>query len=139
MLEEDWPTTLEEWDEDERYLTTLRTKLYGGKCDPFLDDFTPEPCTAIRLVRNCQITSILPVAAFYHLSRLSRYISKRQGWGYSGLEDDQANELRMRLIGGERTWHWSYFRSTIYDDLCIAVRLSKSTFTEYACISSQKP
>jgi hypothetical protein len=37
---------------------------------PYPDELLPEPASAIRLARECNIPTILP-AAFYHLSRLS--------------------------------------------------------------------
>lgn len=72
-LESDWPQTVSAWERLESEITTM-----GDQEDalehpgPFfaLDDILPEPATAIRLARDCNIPSILP-AAFYHLSRLS--------------------------------------------------------------------
>ena len=57
-IEQDWPITLRLWDTLERQ---INLNSYHH---------LPEPASAIRLARECNVPSILP-AAFYHLSRLS--------------------------------------------------------------------
>ncbi|KAG9310780.1 hypothetical protein JVU11DRAFT_8629 [Chiua virens] len=78
-LESDWPQTLHEWDKLEKAVETMETELGHRKfkMNPvtgppprrLLDDYFPEPASAIRLARRFEIPRILP-AAFYHLSRL---------------------------------------------------------------------
>jgi len=76
QIEERWPCTLRQWDElDSRSHATM--VLSSGALDshPHLESPDPEvpfpePASAIRLARECNIPIILP-AAFYHLSRLS--------------------------------------------------------------------
>jgi len=76
QIEEGWPCTLRQWDELEsrNHVTIL---LSSGALDSHPDPESPdrgalfpEPASAIRLARECNIPTILP-AAFYHLSRLS--------------------------------------------------------------------
>lgn len=72
-LENDWPQTVLAWERLESEISTMGDQEealpYVGP-SLTLDDALPEPATAIRLARDCNIPSILP-AAFYHLSRLS--------------------------------------------------------------------
>lgn len=71
-LESDWPQTLGQWDALEAHADalTLEYRANGPVEGLYPDDQLPEPASAIRLARECNIPSILP-AAFYHLSRLS--------------------------------------------------------------------
>jgi len=99
MLEEDWPTTLEAWDENEKYLYDLQSDMP----EPFLDGITPEPCAAIRLAMRCHVPSILP-AAFYHLVRLSPAYSRRVANScYEGLSLEDEELFRTYLEDGGRT------------------------------------
>ena len=76
QIEEGWPCTLRQWDElESRSHATIL--LSSGALDshpdpesPDCEVLFPEPASAIRLARECNIPTILP-AAFYHLSRLS--------------------------------------------------------------------
>jgi hypothetical protein len=74
-VEQDWPVTLQLWDSLEYQINLAKRRAgYSLKDADFhhsyLDDHLPEPASAIRLARECDIPTILP-AAFYHLSRLS--------------------------------------------------------------------
>jgi hypothetical protein len=77
-MELDWPQSLYQWDklEDEIYsIRTMWDVAQDSDSDDrpmYADDHLPEPASAIRLARDCNIPSVLP-AAFYHLSRLSIY------------------------------------------------------------------
>ena len=76
QIEEGWPCTLRQWDELEsrgQPTIILSSGAFDSHPDPELLDpeaLFPEPASAIRLARECNILTILP-AAFYHLSRLS--------------------------------------------------------------------
>lgn len=75
-LESDWPQTLLDWEIQQAEVAAL--KEYLTRQDSkwvFLkryavDEVFPEPASAIRLARDCNVPSILP-AAFYQLSRLT--------------------------------------------------------------------
>lgn len=75
-LESDWPQTISAWERLESEISTMGDQeialgYSGSPSRPLtLDNALPEPASAIRLARDCNIPSILP-AAFYHLSRLS--------------------------------------------------------------------
>lgn len=76
-LESDWPQSYVDW---QRQQAEVQVQLeYNKRIDEGhfhytkpsrLDNAFPEPASAIRLARDCDIPSILP-AAFYHLSRLN--------------------------------------------------------------------
>ena len=68
-LEGDWPQSLWQWDSLELEIREMMINCYEG--GPF-DCYLPEPASAIRLGRDCNVPSILP-SAFYHLSRISVY------------------------------------------------------------------
>lgn len=77
-IEQDWPQSLAQWDQLEGEIEVM---IEGRRIDRqsscmLLDDCLPEPASAIRLGRECNIPSILP-AAFYHLSRLSVFNDKQ--------------------------------------------------------------
>ncbi|KAF5386716.1 hypothetical protein D9615_002078 [Tricholomella constricta] len=64
-IREDWPLTLQSWDEREAlYSRRLKTSLGSTT----MDDVAPEPASVIRLARKFE-PRILAVA-FYHLARL---------------------------------------------------------------------
>ncbi|KZV82061.1 hypothetical protein EXIGLDRAFT_779009, partial [Exidia glandulosa HHB12029] len=77
ILERDWPTTLDEWDDNERI---LQRRISQKSRDPTkkrfdkaqLDDIGPEPARIIALALECNVRSILP-AAFYHLKRIYQH------------------------------------------------------------------
>ncbi|KAH7904822.1 hypothetical protein BJ138DRAFT_1119048 [Hygrophoropsis aurantiaca] len=75
-LETDWPQTLAEWDLAEAEFTSMDVLSSQDGNEGLrasyvhLDDWYPEPVSAIQIARECDVPSILP-AAFYHLSRLS--------------------------------------------------------------------
>ncbi|KAH7102982.1 hypothetical protein BKA62DRAFT_655587 [Auriculariales sp. MPI-PUGE-AT-0066] len=64
ILEDDWPSSLEAWNANER-ITRLRMETLD------LRDCFPEPASIIRLARDCNVPSLLP-AAFYHANELIR-------------------------------------------------------------------
>lgn len=103
-FEGDWPRSLWQWDklefEIKSMLHTRMTGCYFGsdiECHP-IDDHLPEPASAIRLGRECDVSSILP-AAFYHLSRLSIYDDREEVRLRHDADDDE-------LSGGRRTAEW---------------------------------
>ncbi|KAH7908971.1 hypothetical protein BJ138DRAFT_1011784 [Hygrophoropsis aurantiaca] len=75
-LQGDWPQTLAEWDLAEAEFSSMDALSSQDGNEALrasymhLDDWYPEPVSAIRIARECDLPSILP-AAFYHLSRLS--------------------------------------------------------------------
>lgn len=75
QLEEDWPTNVFCWEllenEIQMHGTTLKEHSYQDDEDDFgiVDGRYPEPGSAIRLAKECQVPQILP-AAFYHLARI---------------------------------------------------------------------
>ncbi|KAF8798311.1 hypothetical protein BYT27DRAFT_7177806 [Phlegmacium glaucopus] len=111
-IEQDWPLTLQLWDKLEFQIDWAR-QLSRSDADIYqlyLDDHLPEPVSAIRLARECDIPSILP-AAFYHLSRLS---ISHAGNGLRDADDGRrtaewdllsAQDL-LCLIRGQRRLAW---------------------------------
>lgn len=97
-LESDWPQRFVDW---KRQQAEVKIQLEHNKLTnerqrtsekpSLLDDAFPEPASAIRLARECNIPSILP-AAFYHLSRLT-------------IDDDWDSARRQR---SEVTSRWGY-------------------------------
>jgi hypothetical protein len=81
-IEGDWPQSLWRWDSLEH---EIREMAINCDEDGNLDDYLPEPASAIRLARDCNIPSILP-SAFYHLSRISVYHDRHKARleGYQG-------------------------------------------------------
>lgn len=81
-IEGDWPQSLWRWDSLEHEIREMMINCDG---DGNLDDYLPEPASAIRLARDCNIPSILP-SAFYHLSRISVYHDRHEAHleGYRG-------------------------------------------------------
>ncbi|KAH7921351.1 hypothetical protein BV22DRAFT_1019553, partial [Leucogyrophana mollusca] len=75
-LQINWPQSLAQWDLLEAEFSSMDSlsKQDGNEAlrvmYTHLDDCYPEPVSAIRIARECDVPSILP-AAFYHLSRLS--------------------------------------------------------------------
>ena len=69
---------------------------------PYVDGYLPEPASAIRLARECDIPHILP-AAFYHLSRLSIY----DDWAEARQCLDIHSSRYEGLDLGRRTAKWS--------------------------------
>ncbi|KAG8912676.1 hypothetical protein FRC01_004954 [Tulasnella sp. 417] len=76
-IRSDWPTTLEEWDQNELQILAItrrnaqiryESQDAGSPLGP--EENPVEPCRVIRFARQENIPEILP-AAFYHLSRLS--------------------------------------------------------------------
>lgn len=76
-LESDWPQSFVDWQRQQaefqvqlEYFTHTNDANFHYEKPSRLDNAFPEPASAIRLARECDIPSILP-AAFYHLSRLT--------------------------------------------------------------------
>jgi hypothetical protein len=69
-VEADWPQSLWQWDMLEAEILVMEETWCNEYKNGPIDDYLPEPTSAIRLARECDIPSILP-ATFYHLSRLS--------------------------------------------------------------------
>jgi len=112
-VEADWPQSLWQWDRLEAEIHSMvqtwpeEHGLYIPNVDN-IDDILPEPASAIRLGRECDIPSILP-AAFYHLSRLS-------------IHDDRTSQRAARgheaadffCFDGRRTADWTILSSADY-------------------------
>jgi hypothetical protein len=69
-VEADWPQSLWQWDMLEAEILVMEETWCNEYKNGPIDDYLPEPTSAIRLARECDIPSILP-ATFYHLSHLS--------------------------------------------------------------------
>ncbi|KAG2030072.1 hypothetical protein BDR03DRAFT_879239 [Suillus americanus] len=110
-VEADWPQSLWQWDMLEMEILAMEETWYDEYENGHIDDYLPEPASAIRLARECNIPSILP-AAFYHLSRLS-------------IEDNRCNPRTSSInLGpgvpyrnsfyGNRTADWTILSSQDY-------------------------
>ncbi|GLB35635.1 hypothetical protein LshimejAT787_0212000 [Lyophyllum shimeji] len=103
-IREDWPLTLQAWDEREAFYSR-RLKNSPGST---MDDVAPEPASVIRLAREFE-SQILPVA-FYHLSRLPvnatygqhnqapRYARGVRGYLLSPADREKASLGRERML-----------------------------------------
>lgn len=100
LLESAWPISLWDWD-------LLETEIQGMKATwpdrqspdsplQYLDNYLPEPASAIQLAEECDVRTILP-AAFYQLSRTSVYAERP-----ISSEFDEEREGN-----GQRTARWS--------------------------------
>jgi hypothetical protein len=102
-IEGDWPRSLWQWDklevEIKSMLQTWTADCYDTSEYLPIDDHLPEPASAIRLGRECDISSILP-AAFYHLSRLSIDNDREQA------RLRHASDPQYELNSGLRTAEW---------------------------------
>lgn len=58
-FENEWPSTLEEWDEMEDNLASIRENAPQGMA---VDDLCPEPASVIQLAIECKVPAILPAA-----------------------------------------------------------------------------
>jgi hypothetical protein len=107
-IEGDWPLSLWQWDKLEAEINfMLCTWSLGCHKNPeylYSDGHLPEPASAIRLAKECDISSILP-AAFYHLSRLSIYHDREK----AGLH--AKDHPQCELSDGHRTAEWRLLTS----------------------------
>lgn len=115
-VEADWPQSLLQWDRLEAEIRAMVDTWHEEhRCATnfkYIDDYLPEPASAIRLARDYGIPNILP-AAFYHLSRLSinndrltaRIVQDEQKVDLFGLEG---------LLGGQRTADWNILSPADY-------------------------
>jgi hypothetical protein len=117
-VEQDWPRSLWQWDQIETEIHSLR-EIWHTNREPaldyewsYIDDHLPEPASAIRLARECDIPSILP-AAFYHLSRLSIY----DDWKEARKCIDVHSLRYVGLDIGRRTADWSLLAAD--DFICL--------------------
>jgi hypothetical protein len=109
-LEADWPQTLWQWDRLETEIQSMKdawnqeflTDSEGSA--KFIDDYLPEPASAINVAWACNIPSVLP-AAFYHLSRLSIYDD------YHLVRSSDACDA---LSKGRRTARWTTLTADHY-------------------------
>jgi hypothetical protein len=114
----DWPQSLWQWDKLEAQITSMRTAWgKGPNGEPdfqrlYLDDNLPEPASAIRLARECDIPAVLP-AAFYHLSRLSIYDDWCETRQFLGTDPMHCEGLDS----GRRTAEWGLL--TAEDFVCL--------------------
>jgi hypothetical protein len=103
-IEGDWPRSLWQWDKLEVEINSMLQTWTMGCHDNSeylpIDDHLPEPASAIRLARECDIPSILP-AAFYHLSRLSIHDDREQARLRHASDHPQ-----YELNNGLRTAEW---------------------------------
>lgn len=121
-LESDWPQTIEAWQRLEHEIEGMREDARGGVWNGTrgpsleLDNALPEPASAIRLARECNIPSILP-PAFYHLSRLSIEDDWDlvRSYGPKKLTDVRKPQLSY----GFRSARWSLLRAEDFRCLLI--------------------
>lgn len=112
-VEVDWPQSLWQWDMLEAEILAMEETwyMYDEYKNGPIDDFLPEPASAIRLARECNIPSILP-AAFYHLSRLSIEDNRRNPRTSSvHLEPEVPYQ---HSFYGNRTADWTILSSQDY-------------------------
>lgn len=98
-LLEDWPTTLEKWDDvDARSLSIVRATADQrpmNPSSPFPDNLLPEPAMVVKFGQvHPEGRNILP-AAFYHLSRLSHPAPEDLACDYDKLEDLRSAESSL--------------------------------------------
>lgn len=80
FIEQDWPTTLAAWDENELFIHRLKEELEQSSQLEMLDEKLPEPASILRFAHAYtlkaqtvqEVPSYIP-AAMYHLSRLPPY------------------------------------------------------------------
>lgn len=105
-VEADWPQSLWQWDRLEAEIRAMRESWHEEHESPssgkYIDDHLPEPASAIRLARECDIPSILP-ASFYHLSRLSIHDYRCTPQSRTGALDASNKDIS----NGNRTAEWS--------------------------------
>ncbi|KIJ42400.1 hypothetical protein M422DRAFT_48243 [Sphaerobolus stellatus SS14] len=74
LFEADWPTTFDDWKANAAIRQTTLEASYKDRPDEMeveaADPCVPDPCVAIALARQCNVTSILP-AAFYDLLHIA--------------------------------------------------------------------
>jgi hypothetical protein len=112
-LEADWPQTLWQWDRLETEIRSMKdtwnqeflTNSEGSA--KFIDDYLPEPASAINIAWACNIPGVLP-AAFYHLSRLSIYDDYHLA---------RSSDACDALSKGRRTARWTTL--TAADYICL--------------------
>jgi hypothetical protein len=125
-VEADWPQTLEEWDHLQEDIAQFKNDHPGAED---VHEHFPEPVSAIRLARECDIPSILR-PAFYHLStvppsnhwdaqrsELDRDYWQRARWNLMQHEDFIDLLCCYQNIGSNSDFHniLEWFQS---DDLC---------------------
>lgn len=130
-LEADWPQSALAWERLEAEVEVMSTRFYDQHSSTVvdglpLDDALPEPASAIRLARECNIPSILP-AAFYHLSRLSI----EDDWDRVRKTPGDLTEYSQLRGPEQRTAHWSLLDG---DDMRRVLR-GKANIRKYARLS----
>lgn len=104
-VQQDWPPSLWQWDKLESEINSMKNIWHIEQGDDqcsYVDDHLPEPASAIRLARDCNVPAVLP-AAFYHLSRLSIYDNRVEA---RHLLDP--NSICCEGLGnGRRTAEWN--------------------------------
>lgn len=131
-LESDWPQSIQLWDRLEAEIEVMKAPFYdeygNAEVDGLpMDDILPEPASAIRLARDCDIPSILP-AAFYHLSRLSI----EHDWERARRTPGEYTEFSQFYGPKQRTAHWSLFDG---EDMRRVLR-GKAKILKYARLSA---
>jgi hypothetical protein len=122
-IREDWPQTLQGWDEREA-LYLRRMKSLPGLT---MDDVAPEPASVIRLARMFEPR--LLTLAFYHLSRLPvNAIYKQHGQGVRNVRGVRTYLLspadrEKAMVGRERMLKW------------LADKMEASMFDNWHCIA----
>lgn len=120
---EDWPQTLQGWDEREA-LYLRRLKSSPGLT---MDDVAPEPASVIRLARMFQPQ--LQTLPFFHLSRLPvNAIYKQHGLGVRNVRGARIHLLspadrEKAMMGRERMFKW------------LADRMEASMFDTWHCVA----
>ncbi|KAG2352877.1 hypothetical protein BDR07DRAFT_1312116 [Suillus spraguei] len=110
-VEADWPQSLRQWDLLEAEILAMEDTWYTY--DEYnngpIDNYLPEPASAIRLARECNIPSILP-AAFYHLSRLSI----KDNWRNPHTSNMEPEVPYRNSFCGNRTADWTILSTQDY-------------------------
>jgi hypothetical protein len=105
-IREDWPQTLQAWDERE----ALYTRRLKNSPKSTMDDVAPEPASVIRLARIFEPQLLIPT--FYHLSRLPvGAIYGQPGQGPRSARGVRAHLLSAEdrekaMVGRERMLRW---------------------------------
>lgn len=129
-FEADWPQSLWQWDrleaEIRAMVETWHEEHWCAANLKYVDDHLPEPASAIRLARDCDIPNILP-AAFYHLSRLSIHNDRLSA--RVAQHEGKADLFGLEgLLDGQRTADWNILSSADY--ICLLKgRARLSTFS----------
>lgn len=105
-VREDWPQTLQGWDERE----ALYARRLKNSPKSIMDDVAPEPASVIRLARMFEPQLLTP--AFYHLSRLpvgaiySQHGQRPRSTRGVRVHLLSAEDREKAMVGRERMLKW---------------------------------